>query len=347
MEKNYYINLANKGLRMPIGADLLLREKPNQEEILHDGEMLGKVIEEAANKYHTPLAVPLMDLMLEKTIMLEILGIPKDDIDIYHFDTCPDEKIINTLKDQAGKYLNKRMTADIQAIEYIANKTNLLPIAMCIGPVSLLTKMVADPITSIYLAGTEDEYDEVKLIETLLEMCTNVILSYLELKIKAGAKAIMVAEPAANKVFFSPKQIESGSDIFERYFLKNNLRLKDLANKYNTDLIFHCCGEITDYMLNTFIKLKPVILSLGSSRKLWEDAALVPKDIVLYGNLPTKKFFSDEEISVDGVVEKSNELLHKMKEVNHPFILGSECDVLLVDGCEHTINKKVDAFMNS
>jgi hypothetical protein len=31
----------------------------------------------------------------------------------------------------------------------------------------------------------------------------------------------------------------------------------------------------------------PVILSLGSSRVLWEDAQLVPKHVVLYGNLPS------------------------------------------------------------
>ena len=41
-------------------------------------------------------------------------------------------------------------------------------------------------------------------------------------------------------------------------------------------------------------RLDPAILSLGSSRTLWEDAALVPKSVVLFGNLPTKKFYSDE-----------------------------------------------------
>jgi len=34
-----------------------------------------------------------------------------------------------------------------------------------------------------------------------------------------------------------------------------------------------------------------------------------------------------------------------MKEVNHPFILGSECDVLFVKGAENKIISKVNAFM--
>jgi hypothetical protein len=31
--------------------------------------------------------------------------------------------------------------------------------------------------------------------------------------------------------------------------------------------------------------------------------------------------------------------------VGHPFILGSECDVLSVQGCEQTIKEKVQAFV--
>jgi uroporphyrinogen-III decarboxylase len=349
LERSYYINLAKSGLRMPIGSDLTLHEKSNADEILHDGILLGKVIEETAKKYNSPLAVPLMDLMLEKSVMLGILGIPEDKVDTYHFSEVPSEDIIKKIDNESGKFLSKRMKADIDAIEYIAKNTDMIPIGMGIGPISLLTKLLADPITIIYMASmgvTAEEDPEVKMIETLLEMSITLILKYLELKIKAGAKVIMIAEPAANIVYFSPKQIEAGSDIFERYVLKYNMMIKDMLDKYNVDLYFHCCGEITDYMLEQFIKLHPVILSLGSSRILWKDAAIVPKDIVLYGNLPSKKFFSDDEITIDEVKRKSNELIAKMKELDHPFILGSECDVLHVNGCEEKIRNKVKAMLD-
>jgi hypothetical protein len=36
----------------------------------------------------------------------------------------------------------------------------------------------------------------------------------------------------------------------------------------------------------------------------------------------------------------------KMKATGHPFILGSECDVLSVEGCEKAIRTKVAASMN-
>ena len=348
MEREYYINLANQGLRMPIGADLVLHEKENHEEIIVNGKLLGKVIEETANRFKTPLAVPLMDLMLEKTIMLKMIGIDEKQIDTYHFSTIPTDEIIKEINDKSGVYMTPRMKADIEAIEYIAKETNLLPVGMTIGPFSLLTKLLSDPITAVYLAGTgltpEDD-DEVKLLDVLMNLSIKVILSYAELKIKAGAKAILVAEPAANLVYFSPKQLDEGSDVFEKYVMKYNFQIKELTKKHDVDLIFHCCGELTDYMLKQFTLLDPVILSLGGSRILWEDANIVPKNIVLFGNLPSKKFYSDEEITVEEVEKRACELIKRMKEVNHPFILGTECDVLSVKGAENKIISKVNAFM--
>ena len=96
---------------------------------------------------------------------------------------------------------------------------------------------------------------------------------------------------------------------------------------------------------SAFATLRPVMLSLGSSRQLWHDATLVSRDIVLYGNLPSKKFYSDAELTVADVQRLSRELLEGMAAANHPFILGSECDVLSVPGCEQTIKSKVRAML--
>jgi glutamine synthetase len=83
-------------------------------------------------------------------------------------------------------------------------------------------------------------------------------------------------------------------------------------------------------------------MSFGSSRRLWEDAALVPADTVLYGNLPTKRF-SGSDMTAAEVERLAQELVARMASVPHPFILGSECDVLSVPGKEGEILAKVDA----
>ena len=123
--------------------------------------------------------------------------------------------------------------------------------------------------------------------------------------------------------------------------------MKVALEEAGCDLIFHDCGELINPMVEAFgHRLHPVMLSLGCSRKLWEDAHLVPKDVVLYGNLPSKTFYSDGAMPVEEVARLTAELVEKMKACAHPYIVGSECDVLFVPGAHETIRKKVDAMMS-
>jgi hypothetical protein len=156
----------------------------------------------------------------------------------------------------------------------------------------------------------------------------------------------MICEPAANKAFLSPRQMKAGSSIFERLVMEPNLRVKAALEAAGCDLIFHDCGELIDPMVEAFAtRLHPVILSLGSSRKLWEDAQLVPRDVVLYGNLPSKSFYSDGAMPIEEVVRRTEELVSRMAACGHPHIVGSECDVLFVAEAQDTIRKKVAAML--
>ena len=66
---------------------------------------------------------------------------------------------------------------------------------------------------------------------------------------------------------------------------------------------------------------------------------------MLFGNLPSKHFYSDALITRQEVERLACDLLRRMKEADHPFILGSECDVLSVPGHEATIREKTEAFV--
>ena len=349
MDRKYYLDLAAAGLKMPIGADLVLREKPDQEAILLDARRLGQVVEETARRYHTPLGLPLMDLTLEKDTLLALLDVPAAEIPKYHFQSTPDPATIHKLEERLAGPLPRRMRASIDAVGYIASETDLLPLGMCIGPFSLMTKLIADPIVPVYLAGTgvtAEEEPDVAMVEACLEVALTVILHSITEQLHVGARAVLIAEPAANQIYISPQQMAAGSDVFDRYVMAPNRRVRRLLAEHDADLFFHCCGEITDDMLRSFAALDPAILSLGSSRTLWKDAALVPRTTVLFGNVPSKKFFLDSEVTVEQVRQMGCELLRKMRAVGHPFILGSECDVLSVPGYEETIRRKVDALMS-
>jgi uroporphyrinogen-III decarboxylase len=342
VNRQYYLDLAASGLKMPIGTHLVLHEHADHAIIPNEGRRLGGVIEEAARRFHCPMALPLMDLKLEKEALLLARGIAAAEIDSFHFDQTPD--------DDRDVPLTRKMEAVCEAIRHIAQETDLLPVGMGIGPFSLMTKLISDPITPVYLASdgaTADDEEEVGLVERLLEISSKTIRHYLDAQIQAGAKAIILCEPAANKVYFSPNQLDESYDVFDRYVMKLNREIREQLAAADVDLIFHDCGELTDGMVSRFAGLDPAMISLGCSRHLWEDAALVSKSTVLYGNLPTKQFYSDELVSVAKVRELSDQLLERMRDVGHPFILGSECDVLSVPGREQAIMAKVDEFLKS
>jgi hypothetical protein len=343
------LDLAARGLSMPIGTDLVMHEEPDPEAVRHDGAALGRVIERAARRWGTPLAVPLMDLRLEKTDLLAMAGIGEAEAESYHFSaSLPEEKLAFLCAEQAGPLCAGSVARD-QALALIATRADLVAVGMAIGPFSLTTRLLADPITAAAMAGTgvqADEADEVKLLWQCLRMAEAAVLRSVRSQIAHGAKAIMICEPAACTAFLSPRQLRAGANLFERLVMEPNLRLKAAMEDGGCALIFHDCGELTDLMVEAFAqRLHPIMLSLGSSRRLWEDARLTPKDVVLYGNLPTKSFYSDSAMPTTEVIRCTEELTGRMKVTGHPYILGSECDVLFVPEAQEPIRTKVGAMM--
>lgn len=350
MDRRYYLDLAAAGLRMPIATDLVLAEHDGVEEILHDGRRLAEVMLETAERFAVPLALLPMDLKVEKRSLLTALDVPENRIDTWHVSEPPDGEAEKRLARGFGAHLHERLRANLDALRAVAADGRKVPVGMVIGPFSLTTKLLADPITPVFLAGsgvTPKQDEDVQTLQAVLALATEVVLRTLDAQIGAGARAVFVCEPAANTVYLSPNQIASGSDVFERYVMAPNRLVAERLARGGADLILHNCGELTDHMVSRLASLRPVILSLGSSRRLWEDARLVPKDVVLFGNLPSKQFFSDQDLCVEEVTRRCRELRDRMREAAHPFILASECDILSVPGREAAIAAKVRAMMTA
>jgi uroporphyrinogen-III decarboxylase len=289
-----------------------------------------------------------MDLTVEKADLGAMLGVPEGEVGTWHVADCPDDESIERVEAAVDSPPTPRMKANAEAIRYVAQCTGLFPVGMAIGPFSLMTKLLADPITPVFLAGAgvsgADDLT-VRAVEVALELSIRAVQRSIRLQVEAGARAVFLCEPAANQVYVSPRQLAKGSDVFDRLVMAPNRRIRRTLADVGADLIFHDCGDLADVMVAEFATLDPAILSLGSSRRLWEDARLVPRTTVLYGNLPTKSFFSDIEMPTERVEELTRELLARMGRSGHPHIPGSECDVLSVPGCEETIRRKVERML--
>lgn len=350
LHNDFYIELARGGLRMPVGTDLVMNEEGDPEEIRNSGLALGRVIEKAARRWQTPLAVPLMDLRLEKMDLLLRAGVGADHAEAFHFLAPLDAAQMAPLVNHDPGQICAGSRARNEALAYISTVRDLRTVGMAIGPFSLATRLMADPISAAAMAGSgveEDESDEVKLLWQCIRIAEAAVMRSVRDQIDAGARAMMICEPAACTAFISPRQLKAGSDVFERLVMEPNLRVKATLDAAGCDLIFHDCGELIDMMVEAFAKrLHPAVLSLGSSRKLWEDARLVPEDVVLFGNLPSKSFYSDGAMPLEEVARRTEELVSRMASCGHPHIVGSECDVLFVAEARQTIGRKVAAMLS-
>lgn len=349
MIRSVLLELAAAGHRLPIGADLLLHEEADPANARLDPGRLGGVIERAARRYRTPLAFPLMDLRLEKADLLAALGIPEDDIDAFHFTEPPDEDAIRQLEAGDSRPFPAACLAQQGAIRYIASRSDLIPVGMAIGPFSLMTKLLADPITPLALAasGMRPEEDTgVRLAAAALRMSLATVMRSVRAQTRAGARAVIICEPAVSVTYLSPRMMARAPEVLDRFVLAPLRQVREQIRAGGADLILHDCGQLTADLLRTLAsELRPAMLSLGSSRTLWEDAAAVPGDTVLYGNLPTRQFYSDAAMPVEEVRRLARELAARMRATGHPFILGSECDVLHVPEAAETIRRKVEVML--
>jgi uroporphyrinogen-III decarboxylase len=346
---DHFRGLAAGGLRTPIGTDLVLHERPDPEAVRRDGKRLAGVVRQAAERYRTPLAIPLMDLRVEKADLVHRLRPVVAEVDTFHFEAPPSEADLDRARETDGAAFLAGHRAHFEAIAQVASRPGLTSLGITIGPFSLTTKLLADPIAAVALAGRGVPAEDEPLVATAersLVLAELAVHRSLRAQAEAGAAAVIVCEPAASALFVSPRQMANGSPVFERFVLEPLLRLRILLDDHGVDLFLHDCGEPTTAMIEALAsRVRPAVLSLGSSRRLWEDAAVVPADVVLFGNLPTKHFYSDDTLPLEMVRTKTRELVVQMRESGHPFILGSECDVLHVPEAAVTIRRKVEAML--
>ncbi len=349
MDRKFYLDMARSGRPFPIGTHLVLHESTDPEAILVDGERLAEVMRKTAERFDCPIALPVMDLTLEKDILLAALGVAAPERASYHFHAIPSAEKLRLALASMDVGANARAAANCLALASIAGRghSGIVPVGMSIGPFSLVSKLLADPIIPIFLAGSglgPADSEEVAILDALYPLAEAAIRASVTAQLEAGAKAVFVCEPAANSVFFSPKQMREGSTAFHDYVIEPNLRLKRLLDSRGADLLFHDCGELVPEMIQAFAALDPAIISFGSPVRLWEIEPLVPMTTVLYGNLPTKRFYSDADVPLEAVRTMAREIQERLSPSGHPFIIGSECDVLSVPGFEETIMSKVQAL---
>jgi hypothetical protein len=74
-------------------------------------------------------------------------------------------------------------------------------------------------------------------------------------------------------------------------------------------------------MIKALGALEPAMISFGSPVNSWVVEPLVPVNLVIYGNMSTKRFYADGNMPLDRVKELAHEIEAKLKG-HRTFILG-------------------------
>lgn len=203
-------------------------------------------------------------------------------------------------------YTSGRMPLNIESLSLIS-KSIKKPLYEAIqGPFTLAGQLAG--ATQLLRCIITDK----KFVEELLEFTTELVRRYAVAANKAGAKYISIAEPTS---------VTLSKDRFDEYIVKNLNKIYDELDCWKG---MHICGdtrELLDNMLNCNIDA----VSLDQILDYEEIAPMIPRDIVLIGNLDPIKLLGRS--NPDKIRRETLKLLKKMRGYDN-FLCNFGCNCL-------------------
>ena len=204
-----------------------------------------------------------------------------------------------------------------RSVELITDRPVLAGI---IGPYSLAGRLL----------GTAQAMKACKknpqLVHTVMEKCTQFLISYAKAYQDAGANGIVMAEPLTG--LLSPKMAVDFSEPYVK-------RIVDAVQQDDFIVIYHNCGNNTMLMMDSILRVGAAGYHFGNAISMKEAVSLCPDHLLCMGNVNPATFTFG---SPDTIRE---ETLNVMRECCHApnFVISSGCDIPPIAKWEN-----IDAF---
>ena len=122
MKSPIYLQMAEDGLVMPLATNMVLHGGSSEADIeraLGNGEELGRVLVRAPRRFGVPLAVPHMDLRLEKELLLEGLRLGPGSAPRFHFKQAPTTTEVQAMTTALAAPLPPALQAQVDAVRFV------------------------------------------------------------------------------------------------------------------------------------------------------------------------------------------------------------------------------------
>ncbi|SHI53285.1 uroporphyrinogen decarboxylase family protein [Parasporobacterium paucivorans] len=277
------------------------------EELVSSSDNLANGIKIIADKVDMPAALGYMDLSIEAEAFGANTVYSANEVPNITGSIADTEEAAEALKvpEVGAGRTGKSIEAIAKARKLITDKPL---IAGTIGPFSMAGRLMGVSNAMIFC------YDEPDLCHILLRKSTDFLIKYiLEFK-KAGADAVLIAEPLAG--ILSPSLCQE----FSTDYIKE---IVEAVQDEDFILLYHNCG-------NEAVRLIDVILDTGCKAYHFGDAIdmadmmpHIPADILAMGNLKPAYFRNS---TTEEIRQETLNLLEKCGKYPN-FLISSGCDV--------------------
>lgn len=299
-------------------------------ELISDSDLQARGMKAVADRVDAAASVNLMDLSVEAEAFGAPIRFSDDEVP-----TCMgpviDPDLDEDEHEEAAEALEipeigaGRTGIYIDAIKKAKELITDRPVfAGAIGPFSLAGRLV-DVTNSMIFCLTEPDY-----MHTVLEKCTEFIISYISAFKASGADGVVMAEPLAG--LLSPKLAMEFSGEY----------CKKIVSALQDDdfiFIYHNCGNTASVTTESIVHAGAAAYHFGNAVDMEEILQKMPKDVPCLGNIdPARQFRGGNPESVK---KATKDLLSKCGLHNN-FVLSSGCDIPPLSPWEN-----IDAFFEA
>lgn len=278
------------------------------DELVHSAELQAEAMEYVAHNTPTVAAVSLMDLSVEAEAFGAQVRFSSSEVPSIVGQLVSDEEAANALEIPAIGL--GRTGVCVKAISLAKERITDKPVlAGVIGPYSLAGRLM--DVTEIMYAC----YDEPETVHTVLDKCTQFIISYCAALRDAGADGVVMAEPLAGLL---------SAEMAQEFSCAYVKRILDAVQTDKFPVVYHNCGNTVTSMLPQLFEMKAAAYHFGNAVDMSAIMKNAPKDALCMGNINPSGQFAAGSVSAMRLAVKA--LMGACGSYPN-FIPSSGCDI--------------------
>ena len=277
-------------------------------ELISSSEMQARGMKLIADRTDSAASVSLMDLSVEAECFGAKIVTSDDEVPTVVGAVVSSAEDAEKL--QVPPMFSGRTGIYVDAIKRAVQLITDRPVfAGVIGPFSLAGRLVDVTEAMIYC------YEDPDMLKTVLDKCTDFLISYILEYKKVGAPGVVIAEPLAG--LLSPALAEEFSEPYVR-------RIVEKVQDENFIVIYHNCGNGTIQMIDSILRTGCSAYHFGNAIDMREMMKHIPENVIAMGNIdPAGEFRNGTPASIK---KATKDLMRDCCKYPN-FAISSGCDI--------------------